>query len=305
MAWGVGPGRPGWLPTQVPGSQGALLLPSPLRTARKPFGLCRSSLSQGPSRDPVVQYAPPARYWSGADGRDTPETAPAASCRHLLCLPSQLFRRSRAETPEGSQPAFAWDDLAGGLNPYPLDYRAAFASSLILYPPSHRQPPCGGPTPRGGRRAYHVPRMNHGWFRLCLSAGGRNGDGRGWENPLAWPRTFWFKPLSAFGLLDLTTFISSSLESAMPSTLAPDRLGVSSRRVPSRGARPPGKGEVTLSQELRTAGLLRPHVLVGSGGHTSGCVLVVNPVTTDTSVVSCHSPHRSGLAHHAHPVPLL
>ena len=60
--------------------------------------------------------APPARYWSGADGRDTPETAPAASCRHLLCLPSQLFRRSRAETPEGSQPAFAWDDLAGGLN---------------------------------------------------------------------------------------------------------------------------------------------------------------------------------------------
>ncbi len=128
--------------------------------------------------------APPARYWSGADGRDTPETAPAASCRHLLCLPSQLFRRSRAETPEGSQPAFAWDDLAGGLNPYPLDYRATFASSLILYPPSHRQPPCGGPTPRGGRRAYHVPRMNHGWFRFCLSAGGRNGDGRGWENPL-------------------------------------------------------------------------------------------------------------------------
>ncbi len=91
----------------------------------------------------------------------------------------------------------------------------------------------------------------------------------------------------------------------MPSTLAPDRLGVSSRRVPSRGARPPGKGEVTLSQELRTAGLLRPHVLVGSGGHTSGCVLVVSPVTTDTSVVSCHSPHRSGLAHHAHPVPQL
>src|SRR5271165_4130552 len=28
-----------------------------------------------------------------------------ASCRHLLCLPSQLLRRSRAETPEGSQPA--------------------------------------------------------------------------------------------------------------------------------------------------------------------------------------------------------
>ena len=48
-----GPGRPGWLPTQVPGSRGALLLPSPLRTTRKPFGLCRSSLSQGSLRNPV------------------------------------------------------------------------------------------------------------------------------------------------------------------------------------------------------------------------------------------------------------
>ena len=48
----------------------------------------------------------------------------------------------------------------------------------------------------------------------------------------------------------------------MPSTLAPDRLGVGSRRIPSRDIRPP-EGEVTLSQELRTVGLLRPHVLVG------------------------------------------
>jgi hypothetical protein len=92
--------------------------------------------------------APPARYWSGAGGRQTPETAPAASCRHLLCLPSQWFRRSRAETPEGSQPAFAWGHLARRLNPYPPDYRTAFASSLILYPPSHRHPLAVG-LPRG------------------------------------------------------------------------------------------------------------------------------------------------------------
>ena len=49
------------------------------------------------------------------------------------------------------------------------------------------------------------------------------GEGR---HPCTWPRTFWFKPLSAFGLLDLTTFISSSPELAMPSTLAPNRLSV-------------------------------------------------------------------------------
>ena len=185
-----------------------------------------------------------------------------ASCCHLLCLPSQLFRRSRAETPEGSRPAFAWSDLTRGLNPYPLDYRAAFASSLILYPPFH-QHPLRWAYPKGGRRAYHVPRMNHGWFRLCLSAGGHDDDGRGREIPCTWPRTFWFKPVSAFGLLVLTTFISSSPGLAMPSTLAPDRLGASSRRVLSRETRPPGSGEVTLSQELRTVGLLRPHVLVG------------------------------------------
>src|SRR3954468_18124328 len=93
------------------------------------------------------------------------------------------------------------------------------------------------------------------------------GDGR---SLCTWPRTVWSKPLSAFGLLVLTTFISSSPELAMPSTLAPDRLDAGSRRSPSREDRPPGKGEVTLSQELRTVGLLRPHVLVGSGGRTPG-----------------------------------
>jgi hypothetical protein len=86
------------------------------------------------------------------------------------------------------------------------------------------------------------------------------GDGR---SHCTWPHTFWFKPVSAFGLLDLTTFISSSPGLAMPSTLAPDRLGVGSRRIPSREIQPP-EGEVTLSQELRTVRLLRPHVLVGN-----------------------------------------
>src|SRR5271157_1879112 len=58
------------------------------------------------------------------------------------------------------------------------------ATSPILCPPSHQQPPCGGPTSGGGRRAYHVLRMNHRWFRLCLSAGGSDSDDRGRETPL-------------------------------------------------------------------------------------------------------------------------
>src|SRR5262245_7443686 len=42
--------------------------------------------------------------------------------------------------------------------------------------------------------------------------------------------------------------------------------------IPSREARPPGSGEDTLSPELRTAGLLRPHVWVGyQWSHTGFC----------------------------------
>src|SRR3954447_9485736 len=81
-------------------------------------------------------------------------------------------------------------DLAQGLNPDPSDYRTAFASSLILYPPPHQRPPCGGVTPQGGRRAYHVPQMNHGWFRPCLFAGGSTATAGEGGYPCTWPRTF-------------------------------------------------------------------------------------------------------------------
>ena len=194
-------------------------------------------------------------------------------CRHLLCLPSQLFRRSRAETPEGSQPAFAGGDLARRLNPYPSDYR----SGIRFLPP----PLPAVPSATALRRAYPegrttgLPRStdvsSDGLGSACSPVAPTATAGEG-GYPCTWPRTFWFKPISAFGLLVLTTFISSSPELAMPSTLAPDRLDAGSRRVPSRETRPPGSGEDTLSQELRTAGLLRPHVLVGyRWSHTGLC----------------------------------
>ena len=123
------------------------------------------------------------------------------------------------------------------------------------------------------------------------------GEGR---HPCTWPRTFWFKPLSAFGLLDLTTFISSSPELAMPSTLAPNRLSASSRRALSREARPPWVGEVTLSQELRTARSPRPHVLVGYQWSHTG--LRPGRKTSHNRYIRSFvsHPHRSGLAHHGH-----
>src|SRR5215467_11649285 len=42
-----------------------------------------------------------------------------------------------------------WDHVARRLNPYPLHYRAAFACSLLLYPPPH-QPLLRGSVPRMG-----------------------------------------------------------------------------------------------------------------------------------------------------------
>src|SRR5271157_5538885 len=114
--------------------------------------------------------------------------------------------------------------------------------------------------------------MYHGWFRLCLSADGSTATAGEWGAPAPGHLPFWFKPVSAFGLLEITAFISSSPELAMPSSLASDRRGASSRRVLSRETRPPRSGEVSLSQELRTVGLLRPHVLVGyQWSHTGLC----------------------------------
>ena len=136
--------------------------------------------------------------------------------------------------------------------------------------------------------------MYHGWFRLCLSADGSTATAGEEGAPAPGHLPFWFKPVSAFGLLKFTTFISSSPELAMPSTLAPDRLSASSRRVLSRETRPPGSGEVTLSQELRTVGLLRPHVLVGYQWSHTGLCPGCRPVITATSAASCRTPSFSG-----------
>ena len=58
----------------------------------------------------------------------------------------------------------------------------------------------------------------------------------------------------------------------MPSTLAPDRFGASSRRVLSRETRSSGSGEVTLSKLI--VGLLEPARSVGDQwSHTGLCRL--------------------------------
>ena len=59
-------------------------------------------------------------------------------CCHLLSPLSSFASRSRDERPDGSQPACAWGDVASRRNPYPPDYRMAFASSILLFPHAYR-----------------------------------------------------------------------------------------------------------------------------------------------------------------------
>ena len=56
----------------------------------------------------------------------------------VICFASfvWLVRLSRNERPNGSLPAFAWDNVALRLDPYPLHYKAAFAYSILLCPQS-------------------------------------------------------------------------------------------------------------------------------------------------------------------------
>ena len=79
-------------------------------------------------------------------------TSPVLTVCHLLCLLSRFARLSRDERPEGRGPAFA----GGDEHPYPPDYRAAFASSLLLCPHTPEAPLTLG-CPLAGR-ASGLPR---------------------------------------------------------------------------------------------------------------------------------------------------
>jgi hypothetical protein len=171
-----------------PGSRGALLLPSPLRTTRKPFGLCRSSLSQGPSRDSVGSA--PHLHDTGPGLTSGIRRRPHQQQAAVICSASRaswsdgLVRRHPREVGPLSRGVIS----PGGSTPLrSITERPSLPPSSFTRRPIG--PPCGGPTPRGGRRAYHVPRMNHGWCRLCLFAGGSTATARERGSPCTWPRT--------------------------------------------------------------------------------------------------------------------
>ncbi len=72
----------------------------------------------------------------------------------------------------------------------------------------------------GGVQAYHVPLVCQDGLGPTCSPVMLVVSERGNWIPLYPSRTFWFKPVSTFGLFTFTTFNGSSPALAMPSTLA-------------------------------------------------------------------------------------
>ena len=107
---------------------------------------------------PICLPSLPGQYGLGADarfcgrhsnqwiaipcGRGKPHQPPCLSGQvcwpSSACLLCRLVKRSRPERPDGRLLAFAPDHVALRLSPYLLHYRAAFAFSILLYPPSYR-----------------------------------------------------------------------------------------------------------------------------------------------------------------------
>jgi hypothetical protein len=79
-----------------------------------------------------------ARDWTAVDSLPGKVAPVAQSHRHVQHPLYRFLRCFRAETPDGSLPAFAEDHVASRLNPYPPHDKAAFASSILVYPQPYR-----------------------------------------------------------------------------------------------------------------------------------------------------------------------
>ena len=187
----------------------------------------------------ITQSAATSRYALDATQRFR-QWAHQQDIPAVICFPTLgwFVKFSRDERPGGSLPAFTGSDVASRLGSRPLLTGSTpippITGRLSLSPPSHtRRPisaPCGSLSRMSGRptglpRSVQVPV----WVRSCLSAGGSSSvmDELGASIPD--PLPFWPKPVSIFGLFQLTTFISSSHLLTIPHYPSP--------RTPDAGAR--------------------------------------------------------------------
>ena len=118
----------------------------------------------------------------------------------LVGLPDSLVRKDQKEVCPLSRGV-----MSPRLNSYPLYYGAAFAFSLLLYPHRYRLA-LRRVFPLGAIRAYRVPlvcQSGEGPLYPPMTVCPRQGK----LESLYRPCTFWFKPVSIFGLLRVTTVV--------------------------------------------------------------------------------------------------
>jgi len=144
------------------------------------------------------------------------ETAPAGVAPAVICLVSSIgFSSSLVTKDQREVCPLSRGVMLQTLNPYPSHYRTAFACSLLLYPPSHGL---------ALRSAFHRGRTTGlpcsasvpEWGRSALSAGSACGHEKRRTTSSTGLLTFWSKPLSAFGLSSITTFIRRSHMLTLP-----------------------------------------------------------------------------------------
>ncbi len=181
---------------------------------------------------------------------------------HLLCLLDRFALLSCERRPRGSLPAFAWGDLACLLNPYPLHYRGAFAFSTFLYPHLHRLPSrVAFPMP-GEIWACHVSSQCPSGLGPSLFAGSFCVHDRRTKTSCTGSIPFWASLSASLACWPLRRLSGFRIRCPYHSILAPNRVDARSPIVLSRFRQQPfGCGYIV--QELHTAALPRPHVLVG------------------------------------------
>jgi len=137
------------------------------------------------------------------------------SHRHLQHLLYRFLGGSRTETPQGSQLAFAPGDVATRICPitgqrslFPTPIPAPSLVGLTASLPSFRKE-------RYGLTTFHKVDTN-GLGALCPPVALGVHD-KVMARPCTRYSAFWPKPLSIFGLLEVTTFIKSSHMFTIPS----------------------------------------------------------------------------------------
>src|SRR5262249_46929893 len=152
----------------------------------------------------ILRQSRLAKCVGGGSSTSEGIAAPLTYLHHCL---RRLADGSRAPTPGGSLPAFAWGGVATPIRPP--------TGGPSLAPPSFPHTPVGSPCgslPRGGGlRAAHVAPPEPAWVRPRLYAGGSTSAWAEFGAAQLGPLPFWSRPDSTFGLSSVTTLAAVHL----------------------------------------------------------------------------------------------